>query len=62
MKNGIFVLFCCLLIVAKGQEKAEENITSIATDRPDQTETPDVVPLRYFQMETGFNAERNYDI
>ncbi|MBK9328797.1 MAG: transporter [Sphingobacteriales bacterium] len=29
----------------------------ISTDRPDQTETPEVVPFKYFQMEMGFNIE-----
>lgn len=30
---------------------------TIETDRPDQTETPGIVPLKHFQMESGFNLE-----
>ncbi|MEO5905559.1 MAG: hypothetical protein ABIQ11_02450, partial [Saprospiraceae bacterium] len=30
-------------------------ISPIATDRPDQTETPSLVPKGYFQMENGFS-------
>jgi len=35
-----------------------QNIESIATDRPDQTETPHTVPKNHFQMETGFSFEQ----
>ena len=31
---------------------------SIQTDRPDQTECPFIVPLHYFQFETGFSYEQ----
>lgn len=57
MKNVLFTLCCCYLSLINAQEKIAEPIESIATDRPDQTETPDVIPLKYFQMETGFNIE-----
>ena len=33
-------------------------VKPIATDRPDQTETPSIVPKKYFQMETGFLYEK----
>ena len=31
---------------------------TIETDRPDQTETPALVPLKHFQLESGFNIEK----
>lgn len=32
-------------------------VETIETDRPDQTETPSVLPFKYFQFESGFNIE-----
>ncbi|WMJ72981.1 transporter [Cytophagaceae bacterium ABcell3] len=32
----------------------------IATDRPHQTETAQIVPSGYFQIESGFSVERDY--
>ena len=31
----------------------------IQTDRPDQTETPAIVPKGMFQVETGFSFQKN---
>ena len=31
---------------------------SISTDRPDQTESPNLVPSKYFQMECGLTYEK----
>jgi hypothetical protein len=45
------VLFLSLTANAQYSEKIE-------TDRPDQTETPYIVPNKYFQAEFGFNAEK----
>lgn len=58
MKKVISILICCCCCctIVSAQETPEP-IGSIATDRPDQTETPDVLPFKYFQMETGFNIE-----
>lgn len=33
----------------------------IELDRPDQTETPIIVPKRWFQAELGFNVEKNQE-
>ncbi|HRH57630.1 MAG TPA: transporter [Chitinophagales bacterium] len=57
MKRVLVFTFCCVTTFLFSQEKEGESIGSISTDRPDQTETPDVVPFKYFQMETGFNVE-----
>lgn len=51
MKQG-FVLLMTLLVVL--QLQAQEKIE---TDRPDQTETPVLTPVKYFQAEVGFNKE-----
>lgn len=34
----------------------------IQTDRPDQTESPSIVPAKHFQVETGFNYEKTDDL
>ena len=57
MNKIIFTLLCLSVFHINAQEKVTDTLESIATDRPDQTETPDVVPFKYFQMETGFNIE-----
>lgn len=36
-----------------------QEIEPIQTDRPDQTETPALVPKRMFQLETGFSYQKN---
>lgn len=35
-----------------------QDLPSIQTDRPDQTECPFIVPKNYFQMENGFSYEK----
>ena len=57
MRKTVFIFLCCLSNFLFSQEKEVNPIPSISTDRPDQTETPDVVPFKYFQMEMGFNVE-----
>ena len=51
MKQG-FVLLMTLLGVLQVQAQDK-----IETDRPDQTETPVLTPVKYFQVEVGFNKE-----
>ena len=60
MKNIAVLILCCISTFLFSQEKEAESIGSISTDRPDQTETPDVVPFKYFQMEMGFNIESQH--
>lgn len=36
-----------------------QNIEPIQADRPDQTETPSIVPKGMFQVETGFTFQKN---
>lgn len=55
MKQATFIgLFALLATVSVAQ-----STEGIETDRPDQTESPYVVPLHYLQGEAGFNRE-NY--
>lgn len=53
------VLLVCFFstISLLAQETKNNEMEPISTDRPDQTETPEVVPFKYFQMEMGFNIE-----
>ena len=52
MKKIILVL-TWIPFVAFGQE-----IETIQTDRPDQTETPYLVPKKMFQVENGFSFQK----
>jgi hypothetical protein len=55
-----FVLLIPALIFS--QETKESNLLEpIAADRPDQTETPYIVPKGMFQMENGFSYEKTND-
>ena len=36
-----------------------QDLPSIQTDRPDQTECPFITPRHYFQFENGFSYEKN---
>src|SRR5690606_23765634 len=49
-----------LLISSIGfaQETTHEENEPIQTDRPDQTETPSLTPIKMFQIETGFGYEK----
>jgi Putative MetA-pathway of phenol degradation len=55
MKKSLGLLFVFLMI--QNQLLAQE-LPSIQTDRPDQTECPFIVPLHYFQLENGFSYEK----
>ena len=54
MKNEILLLF--LLISTSIYSQTTEPIQA---DRPDQTETPALVPKGMFQVETGFTFQKN---
>lgn len=54
----IKLLLICLLIspiLLKAQDEQQENTLdfNIITDRPDQTESASVIPINYFQFESG---------
>ncbi|WP_339835149.1 transporter [uncultured Flavobacterium sp.] len=50
-KIYLFTLFLTGILYAQENE-------SIQTDRPDQTETPALTPLKMLQVETGFSAKK----
>jgi len=54
----LLLLLLCLSPKIFSQETPSETIEPIATDRPDQTETPSIVPKGMFQMENGFSYEK----
>lgn len=49
---SLFLLFISTTFFSQNQEP-------IQTDRPDQTETPALVPKGMFQVETGFSIQKN---
>ncbi len=57
------IFFACIMLTGLtstglfGQIDSTIVISSIETDRPDQTETASLVPKGYFQMENGFSIE-----
>jgi Putative MetA-pathway of phenol degradation len=51
-------LFLIILTLITNEFLAQE-ISSIQTDRPDQTETPSLTPKGMFQAETGFTFQKN---
>jgi len=54
MKNKILLLFLLISTSIYSQ-----TIEPIQADRPDQTETPALVPKGMFQVETGFTFQKN---
>ena len=56
MRKIVFIL--CVIGITKIQAQNEP----IQCDRPDQTETPSIVPKGMFQVETGFTFQKNYKI
>ena len=40
-------------------ESTFAQVEPISPDRPDQTESPNVIPLKSFQFEAGFVFEKN---
>ena len=53
MKKIVFIL--CVIGITKIQAQNEP----IQCDRPDQTETPSIVPKGMFQVEMGFTFQKN---
>jgi hypothetical protein len=59
-----FYTFMLLLLTAMGanaQIQDEKKPEPIETDRPDQTESPSIVPKGMIQVETGFSFEQTDD-
>ena len=56
MKNCFALL--CFVILFQNTSFAQD-LPSIQTDRPDQTECPFITPRHYFQLENGFSYEKS---
>lgn len=52
------ITFLLISSIGFAQEITQKEIESIQTDRPDQTETPALTPVKMFQIETGFSYEK----
>lgn len=53
-----YIFFFLLLTGASTINLFGQDLPSIQTDRPDQTECPFIVPAHHFQIESGFNYEK----
>jgi hypothetical protein len=58
IKKAPLFLFFSLLAV---NLLAQDTIPSLVTDRPDQAESPSVVPRKYLQIETGFIKQNDWE-
>ena len=56
-RNNFLVMLTTVLISLSAT--AQDKIPELITDRPDQTESTAVVPLRSLQIETGFLMQKN---
>src|SRR4051812_35729853 len=56
MKTKLF--YIVVFALAQQAIFSQEKESAIETDRPDQTETPSIVPKGTFQMENGFSFEK----
>src|SRR6476660_2720325 len=52
-KYSFIILFLMFQFICTAQD-----LPSIQTDRPDQTECPFITPVHYFQFENGFSYEK----
>lgn len=60
LRVNITCIILCAFLSTTGlvaQSDTSMMISPIETDRPDQSETPSLVPKGYFQMENGFSIE-----
>ena len=48
-----------IVFIAVNTSLLGQDLPSIQTDRPDQTECPFITPRSYFQFENGFSYEKN---
>ncbi len=51
-------LLCLIMVLSVNTMSIAQNLAPIATDRPDQTECPFIVPKGYFQAENGIFYEK----
>ncbi|MDQ3194639.1 MAG: transporter [Bacteroidota bacterium] len=56
------IILFVILIIQFQNNLFSQQLPSIQTDRPDQTETPFTVPANHFQLEAGFVYEKDKEI
>lgn len=61
MKKHFIISFALFVLVHIFSVKSEAQVTQIQPDRPDQTESPNIIPVKTFQFEAGFvyEADKN---
>lgn len=52
-------LYRILFLLTANSTILAQDLPTIQTDRPDQTECPFITPRHYFQLENGFSYEKN---
>lgn len=57
MKFRSLIYFIAFISISHLSIAQSDTIPEFITDRPDQTESPNSVPVGYFQVETGFQYE-----
>ena len=57
-KRFIFLIASLIIIFFSSNIFAQSEIPELVTDRPDITDSPIVLPIDYFQIETGFVFEK----
>ncbi len=53
------IKFILVIFIVLPNYCISQDLPSIQTDRPDQTECPFITPRHYFQLENGFSYEKN---
>ena len=56
--RGLLFSISLFIIPFIASAQSNDSIPDFISDRPDQTESPNAVPLKYFQVETGFQYEK----
>jgi len=53
-----YIFFALLFFQLSVSAQQKDSLPDLVADRPDQTETPMIVPKKHFQVETGFLIEK----
>lgn len=57
LKSILLIVVLCIGYAAANGQEADKVVDKIECDRPDQNETPSLVPAGFFQLETGYYYE-----
>jgi len=58
MKN---ILLLLLILLMQSSFSFSQTIEEISTDRPDRTDSPDIIPFKFIQFESGLSYEKSTD-